>query len=85
MWLVADLPQRRAGFKPRPNHVGFIVDSDTGPGFIRVLRFLLPFPPPAAPHSSPSIDRAGTVWQRVSDVPSALSLAAPQAKLLQSV
>jgi hypothetical protein len=32
-------PSRCPAFNPTPDHVGFIVDSDTGPGFRPILRF----------------------------------------------
>jgi hypothetical protein len=51
--------------------------SDTGTGFLRVLRFPLPiFNPPTAPHSSSS--GAGTTGQTVVEVPSGLSLTPSQ-------
>jgi hypothetical protein len=50
--------------------------SDTGAGFIRVLRFPLPILiPQTTPYSSSS--GAGTVGQLVADVPSGLSLTLP--------
>jgi hypothetical protein len=52
--------------------------SDTGAGFLRVLRFPLPvLIPPSAPYSSSD---AGTIGHLVADVPSGLSLTPPQGK-----
>jgi hypothetical protein len=68
------LPTAVAGFEAGSGHVGFVVDKVAlGAGFLRVLRFILP----TAPHS-PSSSRAGTIGQSVADVPSGLSLSAPQ-------
>jgi hypothetical protein len=53
--------------------------SGTEAGFLRVLRFPLQILiPPAAPHSTSSINRAGTIGQLVADVPSGLSRTPPQ-------
>jgi hypothetical protein len=59
--------------------------SDTGAGFLRVLRFPLPILiPSTAPHSSLS-SGAGTIGQIVADVPSGLSLTVPKENNKQNV
>jgi hypothetical protein len=57
---------RQPGFKPRPSHVGFVVDkAELGHGFFLLLRFLLPIP--ILPSASLSY-RDGTLGQIVADV-----------------
>jgi hypothetical protein len=57
--LVAGFPQRRPGFEPGSDHVGFVVDKVAlGQVFLQVLRFPLSiFIPPIAPQSPSSIIR----------------------------
>jgi hypothetical protein len=54
--------------------------SDTGAGFLRVLRFPLPIliPPTAPQSSSSSSSGAGTIGKLVADVRSELSRTPPQ-------
>jgi hypothetical protein len=53
--------------------------SGTAAGFLQVLRFPLSILiPPTAPHSLSSSSGASTIGQIVANVPSELSLAAPQ-------
>jgi hypothetical protein len=67
-WLVA-------GFPPRSGHGICGGQSGTRAGFLQVLRYPLPILiPPNAPYSS---FEAGTMGQLVADVPSGLSLTAP--------
>jgi hypothetical protein len=68
--VVPYTPPLRPGFES--GHVGFVVDiSGTGAGFLRVLRFLLPF---RIQPIVPLLSGAGTIGRTVVAVPSGLSL-----------
>jgi hypothetical protein len=81
--VVVYFSPQRPVFDSRTNHVDFLVDKMAlGPGFLRVLRFLLPILIPAMLHThQPSV--SGTVGHSVADVPSVLSFTPPHGKKLK--
>jgi hypothetical protein len=78
--LASSFPLRRPGFKPRSGHVGFVVDKVA---LGQVSSEYFDFPCQFSFHRLLHIhhhlsSRAGTIGQLVADVPSGLSLTAPQ-------
>jgi hypothetical protein len=72
---IAGFPPRRPGFEPGLDHLEFIVDKVALGQAVLVIRFHLQIIPPTALPSSPS--GAGTIGQRMFDIPRGLNFTPP--------
>jgi hypothetical protein len=78
--IVTSFPQRRPGFEPRSDHVGFVVEKVVlGQVFSEYFSFPCQFSFHRLLHTHHRVSSgAGTIGQTVADVPSGLSLTPPQ-------